>query len=57
MNDRANDPLLERMIELQQRIETVARLAEELACIVEQQFVMMRMMLAGEDPPPPPRAN
>ena len=57
MNDPVNDPLLEKLISLQQRIETVARLAEQLACIVEQQFVMMRAMLAGEDPPPPPRAN
>ena len=57
MNDPVNDPLLEKLISLQQRIETVARLAEQLACIVEQQFVMMRAMLAGEPPPPPPSVN
>ena len=52
-----NDPTLNKLIELQQRIEELARLGEQLACIVEQQFVMMRAMLAGEPPPPPPSVN
>jgi hypothetical protein len=58
MNDPANDPLLARLIELQHRIETLGQLAEQLECIIEQQFAMMRAMLAGEaPPPPPPRVN
>ena len=49
-----NDPTLNKLIELQQRIETLAQLGEQLACIVEQQFAMMKAMLAGEPPPPLP---
>jgi hypothetical protein len=57
MSDQVNDPLLARLIELQHRIETLARLAEQLASIIEQQFAMMRAMQAGEAPPPPPSVN
>jgi hypothetical protein len=57
MSDLPDDPVLAKLIELQERIESLSRLGEELARIVEQQFVMMRMMLAGEPPPPPPRVN
>jgi len=51
------DPVLARLIELEQRIEKISRLTEELARLLEQYAVMTRAMLAGEAPPPLPRAN
>jgi hypothetical protein len=57
MNDPMNAPMLLKLIELQRRIETLAQLAEQLASIIDRQFVMMRAMLAGEAPPPPPSVN
>ena len=49
-----NDPTLNRLVELEQRIEKLAQLNEELARIIEQQTAMMKAMLAGEPPPPLP---
>lgn len=57
MSDPADDPVLQRLIALQERIETVARLTEELVRILEQYAAFARAMQAGEPPPPLPRVN
>ena len=52
-----NDPTLNRLVELEQRIEKLAGLAEQLACLFEQYIAATRAMLNGEAPPPPPPVN
>jgi hypothetical protein len=57
MSDPADDPVLQRLIALQARLESLAQSTEELARLFEQYIAMTRAMRAGEAPPPLPRAN
>jgi hypothetical protein len=57
MSDPADDPVLQRLIALQERIESLAQSTEELARLFEQYIAMTRAMRAGEAPPPLPRVN
>jgi hypothetical protein len=52
MSDPADDPVLQRLIALQERIESLAQLTEELARLFEQYIAATRAMQAGEAPPP-----
>jgi hypothetical protein len=57
VTDSVDDPILQRLIALQERVESLAQLTEELARLFEQYISMTRAMRAGEAPPPLPRVN
>jgi len=57
VSDLPDDPVLQSLLRLQERVEALAARTEELASLFERYIAATRAMRAGEDPPPLPRAN